>query len=216
MGRKRLKILIVGLPMFAKRVAEELSKYDSTNKYTALNTYYSKKDKLKYLLKIKKADIVYSINGTLNKSGSIDLALKHNKKVIFHWVGTDVLKSTKLFNESKHQQSYIDECTHWCEVNWIKEELKEISIDGKIINFASFNVKDKPLPVPSEFYILSYISQDRSEYYGINEIKELAREFPNIKFKIMGSSFQFDDLPNIEFLGWVRIALNVSASNGFI
>ncbi len=204
MGRGKLRVVVIGLPLFAKRVAKELASFDRKNSYTALDTYYKKADKAKYYLKVRNADIIYSINGTLTKSGAIDLALKLNKKVILHWVGTDVTKAIEAYNQDNYVKEYIDGCTHWCEVDWIKEELKEIDINADIVNFASFEVKAPPLPFQSEFEVLSYIPQNRSEFYGLNEIKKLAKDFPNIVFNIMGSKYEFDDIPNLHFLGWVK------------
>jgi hypothetical protein len=42
-----MKIVIVGVPVFASRLRESLKAYDSSKSYSQLDTYYSKKDQLK-------------------------------------------------------------------------------------------------------------------------------------------------------------------------
>ncbi|MEJ6737065.1 MAG: hypothetical protein QNK84_08515 [Flavobacteriales bacterium] len=201
---KRLKIVVIGLPLFAKRIVKDLSSFDKEHKYISLDTYYSKVDKVKYYLHVRNADIVYSINGTLTKSGAIDLALKLNKKVIMHWVGTDVLKSTEAFNANNYIKEYIAKCSHWCEVEWIKEELKAISINAQIVNFASFHVLPKELLKPKDFSVLTYIAQKRSDFYGLKEVVKLAQAYPQVTFNVMGCEYPDLETPNLHFKGWVN------------
>lgn len=199
-----MKVLIVGLPLFAERLRKELEEFDSSNKYYNLDTYYSKKDKLKSLFLIPFIDVVYSINGTLDNSGVINLALKFKKKVMFTWVGTDVVKAGKL--EVKNQK-YIHKVEHFCEVGWIKEELKEIGISADILNFVSFNKKfELTNPKTERLQVLSYIPDNRAEFYGMNEFLELAFSFPEIDFTIAGAhADEYKPLPeNLKALGWVK------------
>ena len=198
-----MKVLIVGLPLFAERLQKELTKFDSNNTYYNLNTYYSKKDKLKALFLIPFVDVVYSINGTLDDSGVINLALKFNKKVMFTWVGTDVVKASKL---TVKNQKYIQEVRHYCEVGWIQEELKEIGVNAKILNFVSFNTRyELSTPETSRLQVLSYIPDNRADFYGINEYIQLANSFPDIDFMIAGATAEkYFPLPeNLVALGWV-------------
>lgn len=204
MGEQKLKIIVIGLPLFAERVASNLSKFDPYNTYISLDTYYSKKNKLKYLYHLLSADIIYSINGTYVKSFTVDIALRLGKKVILHWVGTDLLKAKKAFSSNSHYSPYIEKCTHWAEVSWIKKDLEEIGIQSEIVNFAGFDVNKEPDKVPNEFSVLTYISKDLPEFYGINSIVELAKRYPNVSFKVMGCKLDYADCPNLKFLGWVN------------
>ena len=120
-----MRILLVGLPYFTERLYHDLVAFDKENKYYRLDTYYSKKDRLKALLLIPFIDVVYSINGTLGKSRAINLALKKKKRVMMTWVGTDVSKAKLLANVN---QSFVRNVEHYCEVDWIQEELKELNI----------------------------------------------------------------------------------------
>lgn len=201
-----MKVIIVGLPLFAKRLQEGLSKFDPTNKYTHLDTYYKKVDKLKAALQIPRADCIFSINGSIVSSGVFDLAFKKNIPVIMNWVGTDVLKAIDACKNGSHQQHYIDNAIHFCEVHWIQEELKEIGVHAQVVNFAAFDkTYELKEAVCERLHVLSYIPEIRSNFYGIETLIRMAQKFPEVDFSIAGTSAQkYQPLPaNLQALGWV-------------
>jgi len=95
-----MKIIITGMPYFAKKLQQQLSSYDTKNSYLFLDTLYKKIDKIKYIFHILNSDVLYIIGGSVSNSGTIDLALKLNKKIILHWAGTDVLEASKVVNSN--------------------------------------------------------------------------------------------------------------------
>jgi len=205
MGKKR-RIIIVGLPLFAKRLSDAIKPRMNNWEIVHLDTYTKRIDQLRGLFLIPKADIVYSINGTLSNSKVFDLALRNNVTCIMHWVGTDVLKATQVYNAGNYKLEYIEKVLHFCEVNWIQEELKAIEINAKIMNFASFDKKFIITTPPSErLKILSYMSDSRAEFYGLPKVIDLANRFPDIDFTIVGATAdKFKPLPeNLRSLGWV-------------
>lgn len=198
-----MKILIVGLPLFAERLQKELSEFDEKNKYYQLNTYYSRKDKIKAFFMIPFMDVIFSINGTTEKSKVIDLALFFKKRVLFNWVGTDVLKA--ISNQNRNQK-YISKVEHYCEVEWIQEELKPIGINADILNFVSFNKSFETVKIDSDrLNVLSYIPENRADFYGIKEFMSLVEAFPQVNFYIAGATaVNYQPLPeNVKALGWV-------------
>ena len=202
-----MRVLIVGLPLFAERLSHALSEYDPDSRFVHLDTYYSKRDKLRALWQIRRADCVVSINGSIQPSHVFELALKRNVPLIMNWVGTDVLKSTKAFKEGKFEQRYIDQATHFCEVGWIQEELKEIGINAEIVNFAAFKKSFELIPVPNKkLTILSYIPDRRSDFYGMPTLIRMAKRFPSMNFLIAGTDgAENQPLPeNMKALGWVN------------
>lgn len=201
-----MKVIIVGLPLFAKRLQEGLSKFDKKNKYTHLDTYYNKIDKVKAALQIPRADCIFSINGAIISSGVFDLAFKKNVPIIMNWVGTDVLKAIEAFKANKHQQHYIDRAIHFCEVDWIQEELKEIGVNAQVVNFAAFNKTfELKEAVSKKLSILSYIPEKRSDFYGMKTMIQLAKKFPDVQFTLAGTKgLDYAPLPNnLNALGWV-------------
>lgn len=206
MGRT-LKTIIVGLPLFAERLANSLSEFDLTNRYTFLNTYYSKKDKLKARFMIPRADLLFSINGSIVSSGVFDLAIRKKVPIIMNWVGTDVLLARDAIKSGNFRQDYISYVQHFCEVSWIQDELKAIGIEAEIVNFASFDrIFDLQLPKTDRLTVLSYISKIRSDFYGIENFLKAAGRLPEIDFLIAGTEAEeYAPLPsNVRALGWVQ------------
>ena len=198
-----MRVLIVGLPLFAERLQKDLSEFDSSNSYYSLNTYYSRKDRIKALFLIPRVDVVYSINGTLGQSRVFDLAFRRKKKVMMTWVGTDVTKAKQL---GEVNDVFLNQSEHYCEVGWIQEELKELNIQAEILNFFNFSDEKKNTICSSEqLQVLTYISKGREEYYGWNEIISAALENKDIEFTVVGTDGEgMAEIPeNVNCLGWV-------------
>lgn len=202
-----MKVIVVGLPLFAKRLAKSLGNFDKSNSYTWLNTYYSKIDKLKARFLIPRAECIISINGSIETSKVFDLALNRKIPLIMIWVGTDVITATAAFKSGKYRKDYIENAVHFCEVNWIQDELKAIGINADIVNFASFDKTFQLMnPISQKFTVLTYIPNQRSEFYGPNLFLNVARSFPDINFIIAGTKAEeYQPLPeNVKALGWVE------------
>ena len=201
-----MRVIIVGLPLFAGRLASALTEYDHENTYVHLDTYYRKSDQLKALWHIPRAACIVSINGTIVSSRVFDLAFKKEVPLIMNWVGTDVLKSIKAFKEGNFQQHYIDDATHFCEVGWIQDELKEIGINADVVNFAAFRKSFELKKVESkQLTVLSYIPNKRSDFYGMRTLIRMAEKLPSVQFLIAGTKGEeYAPLPqNMKALGWV-------------
>lgn len=201
---KKKRVLIVGLPLFAKRLETWLRESDSQNKYIALDTYYNKWHKLLAIYHVITCDILYSINGTLNGSGIIDLAFKLKKRVILHWVGSDVTNARKQVESGKQQESYLN-AEHYTNAPWLKKELELINIDARVQSIAGYDKDVKIEPLPKHLSILIYLPENRAEFYGKSAALKAAEMFPDIKFLVVGDIKPIQTAPqNIEFIGWVN------------
>jgi glycosyltransferase involved in cell wall biosynthesis len=199
-----MKILILGMPYFAKRLQNQLSKFDESNIYINLDTYYNKLDKLKYLWHILNTDIIYMHGGGICCSGTLNLALKLNKKIFINWAGSDVLKAQEIKNNKMEEKRYIENITHLCETSWIQNELLALGISATLSPVMIYDKQIvKNLNLPKVFTVLSYVSKDRPEFYGIDTLIKLANDFPLINFRIAGIK-DYTKIPNnIKLLGWV-------------
>jgi len=202
-----MRIVVVGLPLFAERLVEKLKRFSPSNKFINLNTYYSKFDQIRALYEIPRADLIFSINGSLNSSKVFDIALKHNIPIVMNWVGTDVLSATEAFSKNDFKENYRTKAIHFCEVEWIKEELSKIGVEAQIQNFAAFPKKFEVKNFAKDsLNVLTYINDNRKEYYGIREILQLANHFPQIHFYIVGTKAEdYSLIPsNVVALGWIE------------
>jgi len=197
-----MRVLLVGLPYFTEKLARDLREFDTENTYYRLDTYYNKKDRIKAMWLIPTIDVVYSINGALDKSRVFDWAFFWRKKVMMNWVGTDVTKARKL--EQVNQQ-YLMKASHYCEVEWIQEELKLLDIDAKILNFFNFpKTFDVRIPDEENLKVLTYISDGREDYYGWQEVLKAARACPDVDFTVVGTTGKKEQPENMKCLGWVE------------
>jgi hypothetical protein len=202
-----MKVVIVGLPFFGKRLVENLNRFDKENNYVFLDTYTKKWDKLKAFFKIPKADLVFSINGSLSSSGVFDLCLKKKTPLVMMWVGSDVEQAKKAVKNGSARKDYLQYAHHFCEVDWIKDELASIGISARIQNFAAFQ-SDFSLQVfqTSQLSVFCYINDRDPAFYGMNELIRLAQHFPKVNFEVVGTKADsFNPLPpNIYTHGWVQ------------
>lgn len=197
------KILVVGLPLFAKRFADRMSDFDKENKYVFLNTYYKKVDQLKFLRHIKSADLVYSINGTLTSSKVFDIAMKHRKQIIFNWAGSDVLLAKDAIEKGSYVQEYIDYPIHCAVAPWLSDELKEINIEAAYYPYLDFEKNVEPkTPNGDQLKVVSYINQADPNFYGLERIERLAEKLPNVLFSVIGMD-KTSSFKNLSFYGWL-------------
>jgi glycosyltransferase involved in cell wall biosynthesis len=199
-----MKIIFVGLPYFGEKLVADLQQYDPKNKYLFLNTYYSKKDQVKFLLHAPFAQLIVSFNGAYQKSKALDYALFFKKKIYMQWHGSDVLMATKLTKNNKILLKYIATAKSYTDATWLQEELKLIDIHAKLLPFKSL----KPISITSQYpeiSILTYLGKGKEVFYGWEMILEAIRSFPNIQLYVMGTDGEgLEQLSNITFLGWLK------------
>ena len=199
-----MNIAIIGNSYFGQILTKQLSEFDNINSYKIYNTNEKKIDKIKFALDIFKTDIVYSVSATISNGGALNLALRFNKKIVQHFIGSDVLTAIDDYKNGNINKNLIENSRYLCEVDWIEKELKEIDIEAKIASIAIYEQRDINSSMPNKFTVLTYMSQGKEEYYGMNTLILLAQRFPDIEFKIAGIDSYRKPLPNnIKLLGWV-------------
>lgn len=196
-------ILIVGLPVFTHKISNDLNEFDKSNKYIALNTYYSWKDKVLFFLLLPFSRIVISFNGVTDNSRVLNWTIRFNKKLIMQWMGTDALLAMIRFKENTINRKYIDFATHFVDSPWQEEEVKSVELNPKFIRF-KYGREIKPLERYPDIHILSYIAQNKQEFYGIKKIIKAAQQFPTIEFRIAGMKKCDYKIPdNVKAIGWL-------------
>ncbi len=198
-----MNIAIIGNSYFGQILTKQLSDFDKINSYRFYNTNEKKIDKIKFALDIFKTDIVYSVSATISNGGALNLALKFNKKIVQHFIGSDVLTAIDDYKNGNINKNLIENSRYLCEVDWIEEELKEIAIEAKVASIAIYEQRDINSSMPNKFTVLTYMSQGKEEYYGMNTLILLAQKFSDIEFRVAGID-SYNSLPsNIKLLGWV-------------
>ncbi len=200
-----MKIVIIGLPYFTNYLSKSLKAFAPQHQFIALDTYYKKEDKIKFFFHLFNADIVHSINGSLQQSGAFDWAIKLKKNLIFHWVGTDLTQAEKDFDQHQFVAQYLRYPHHLTDTPWYVQRLENMGVKAQFMPLKGFENNIKPKELPSQFSVLAYVSQSRAEFYGIQNIAAMAARLPQITFNMVGIESYKNPLPaNVVLKGWVE------------
>ena len=202
-----MKILIFGYKYFAKSLASDLQKHDLKNHYVFIDTADNIISKMKSVFEIITADRLFIIGGCINNSKVIDIALFLKKEILMEWVGTDVLNAKKSCFNGEKNDKYLYKIKHYCEIDWIEKELLKIGIVANICDIVrlenDYQIKDDN-DASNTVIALSYIGKNREDFYGIENILNLAKIYTEIEFRICGTDGEnIIAPPNVLFLGWI-------------
>jgi glycosyltransferase involved in cell wall biosynthesis len=198
-----MKILFVGLPYFGKKLAYDLNKFAPEHHFSFYDTYTSKIEQLKFASFLPFADLVVTLNGVSDKSGSLDLTIKLRKKILMHWQGTDVLFAMERSQKKNLNRKYIDYSENYTDAIWIKNELNSIKINCEILEYKWIETHHVPIKFES-ISAYSYLAEGKEDFYGWNIVSRLANKNPKIDFYIVGTNGKnFEHRKNVHFMGWV-------------
>lgn len=198
-----MNIILTGLPLFAKRLCDELSSFDKKNKYFFYNTYYSRKDRFKFIFKLLFTDIIISLNGVSDKSGSMDWVLRFRKKLIFLWQGTDVMLAKERYVSNSILSKYISYATHYTDATWLADELSGINISAGLLFFKSIALPDNTERF-EEINAYSYVPKGKEYFYGLDKLLKAFKKLPDIKLFIYGTNGDgFEKTDNVFYKGWM-------------
>lgn len=197
------KISIIGNNHFGSILTKQLNEFDDKNRYVFFNTNEKTSDKIKFLLSLPSIDVVYSVSGSIHAGGALNLALMLNKKIVQHFIGSDVLTAIDNYKNRHFNKNLMEKSRYLCEVDWIQNELATIAIKADIASIATYNKNVIPKEFNS-FSVLTYMSRGKEEFYGMADLIKLAKYFDDITFKVAGIKSYEKSLPdNIHLLGWV-------------
>ncbi len=198
-----MKIVFTGLPYFSNLIVKELNAFDKKNNYFFFNTYYSFTDKVKYFLNLVNTSIVVSFNGVSENSKALNWAVILKKPIAMFWHGSDVIIAKELFKQNKINLKYINHATHFTDAPWLQNELIEIGIKPELLPFKIVSPTEKK-DTFKDFGAVTYIAQKNEKFYGIDNVFDLAQEYPADTFHIVGTNgSDFTSPKNVKFHGWV-------------
>lgn len=162
---------------------------------------------LKHRLSLLWCDTVYIVYGRdFSANEVVRMAVRLKKRIIIHWIGTDVLQAT---------ESYISEQKTWnqdfphldiaCAPHLV-EELAQIGIRAEYVPIYPINKKFSPLPMPRSHAVLAYIPEPRETFYGKEIMLYLAKKHPEVPFYIVANGGIHDPMPlsNVHYLGMLN------------
>ena len=198
-----MRIHFNGLAYFGKQLVDDLNAFTNEHQFVFYDTYASRVDKLKFAYSINKADKFVSFNGVSSKSGALDMVVSRKKPLIMYWHGTDVMKVLEAQNNGGMVKDYIDAATHYTDARWLKDELAQAGIAAEYLPFKYVTDKYDHIHY-DELHVLAYLGDGREDLYGYDLILEAARNLPQRRFTIVGSTGKgLERSENISFMGWV-------------
>lgn len=129
------------------------------------------------------------------------------KKVIVHWIGTDVLKLSENPRKGilwKIGIRMVD--LHLTDFQPLAEELKILGIDSKVVPLiADIPLESVEISWPQDDQVFVYLPEIRKEFFSEKIIFQLAEEMPNVNF-LIACYYSKDgpSLKNIKYLGFVQ------------
>lgn len=106
------------------------------------------------------------------------------KKIITHWIGTDVLNYKNTWFNRKFFNSIN---IHLCNDLNLKKELKDLQISAETLTIIP-NTMDLSLPsMPDEHAVLVYLPKGKEKFYGYDTVKQLSNIYTNINFYIVAN-----------------------------
>jgi hypothetical protein len=200
-----MKVIINGLPLFSSRLAADLRSVAPNDTIRFHDTYNSNAARLKFALDIRNADVFISMNGVSDRSGSLDLVMKKHVPMMMLWMGTDVSLAMGRYRDRSIHLKYIEYAHHFTDSPLLKHELESIGVKANTLHFKWIRTNDYGKNVFPALSAFTYIGQGKADFYGWQQVRELAIAFPEISFKIAGNTgVDFIDIPkNLMFLGWI-------------
>lgn len=204
-----MKVLYIGPGLFIKIFAEKIGGRGATVSYYDLNVW----KKINFFHRIKiisRFDLVHYYWGRRICIEEIMAAKMLGVKIVYTFIGSDVTRILKAKKWKRMRARVGMKMVH--EVTavapWLKEELKTIDIESRVLPAAIAKPQDQIVPLPEKFTALSYVPPERLGFYGWDIILKLARDIPEIEFQIIGNNGdKLESAPNIHFNGWVDSAI---------
>lgn len=158
---------------------------------------------LKYAFELAKSHCVYIVYAQPNKSLELIFARLLGKKVIMHWIGTDVYN---CIHNSDSIVCYTGNIHHLAGSPLLHEELKSVGIASDIIPIIPFGIHLDLMNMPERHEALVYLPEGKEEFYRADLIRELAVRNPQVKFHIVANAgYEPLRLENVIFHGRLEI-----------
>ncbi len=161
------------------------------------------------VLLLSRASVIHVVSPCWGSRYLCWLAHGFGKKVFLHWIGSDVLDPVEGIvapGQGKKRDWWIRHAdAHFADSPALVDALAEIGIHAELFRLLTDTIlyEDEMLLPPSHA-VLAYWSPGRRRFYGGDLVEQLASEYPEIPFYIMGVNADGEDRPsNLHSLGWV-------------
>ncbi|MGO1057697.1 hypothetical protein ACTL32_01070 [Planococcus sp. FY231025] len=133
------------------------------------------------------------------------------KKLIVHWIGSDIYYISAGGKKITFKRKLLQvvnkffHITNWAAAPHVKDELEAIGIKSEVVYLPTRLIKEVEIkPLPKEFSLVTYLPNERHEFYGSKIIFEFAKRNPHMKLQIVANNGEnMPLLNNVIYHGWV-------------
>ncbi len=205
MNKNNIKIGIMGSSQIQHIIPVLIeSGYQVTNIQSIWQSNENKsvkgKEKL-YRETIRDCDILYNIYSGNYFWAKASFAKLIGKKVITHWIGTDVLNATS--GEVGYLgHPFIDH--HFVCYEPLKNELQSIGIESTVLPIVPFNMDLSIDKMPDTHSVMIYMPDNKLDHYGYNDLRYVFESFPDVIFHIVANYGKgLEKYNNVIAHGWL-------------
>lgn len=196
------RVVIHGLPHFSRKL-ESLLQCDGWDvRYHACQTLG---DAAALVNDLRRADLAYTWGGRVSLGKFLASArLFGVRNLVMLWSGSDIFFAQEQCAAGK-LNPWIAKKTHWAVSPWIADEARALGLACEFVQASFVQPVAEIAPLPQTFSVLSYVpNQEKSALYGWNEIQEVARALPEVKFNVVGvqNGSALEAPPNVHVGGW--------------
>lgn len=158
--------------------------------------------KIFLVIMLSQSNIVYYVGGIYKRDTIIALAKILRKRVVMHWIGTDVLVAMRAAEDGlRFQKNDIELAGS----KLLVEELDRIGIKAYQVPIVPFAMDFSLKKMPDKHAALVYLPKERADFYGYKIIKELVKKEQNIQFHIVANDgMEGLEYDNVKFHGFLN------------
>jgi hypothetical protein len=200
-GSQLRNAVVVGFDYYSAYLADLINEHSHGWKMRYFGS--SRTQTLRALVAVRQADALVCFGGPGPDAALIEAARGSRIPVIVIWAGTDVIVtgSDPGMLEVFKQYGFVNVS----DGPWLVDELRLLGIEARYVPVTAVRTPEAPLPLPSEFSVISYLPEPRRAFYGEKSVYAIARALPEVAFNIVGrGAANFGAPANVKFLGHVN------------
>lgn len=160
--------------------------------------------RLRKIIQIFRTDLIYFVGEFSNNNLYFRLARLFHKRIIIHWIGTDVWKA--IHGELDTKGLTGKRIFHLAGSELLRDELTAVGISATVIPIIPLKMNMDIQPAAEKHAALVYMPEGKEDFYGVEWIAQLCELNPDIPFHIVAN--QYTDrlnFPNVIFHGRVSL-----------
>jgi hypothetical protein len=193
------RIAVVGLPYFGTRVASSLIGAGFDARFVPSPRAGLIRNPLA-ATHLWKADLTYGIGSSIERSSPLDLIARSGRRVLMHWVGSDVLYARRAERRGR-VSARLRRVAHWADAPWLIRELDPLSLKVQEHPLPMPIAVGQPLPMPAEPAVLIFLPANPHRAYDVEGTRAVVDGLPEVQFLLVGGYTM--DAANVQNLGFV-------------